>query len=231
MAVAGMSDWHSFADRESLDQALAAHVASRLQQGIVERGTAHLVVSGGSTPIHLFSILADADIKWGRVVVLLADERWVPVDHEDSNERLVRETLFTGKAKSAQFLSLLPTPHDETTNISGLSTLLRSLPRFDVVLLGMGEDAHTASLFPCSTALREGLTTQQGALITRPRNAPHRRVSMSKKRLQATECGVVHIVGEKKKAVLERARKSEDEMRYPISAFLGPAGFDCWWAP
>jgi 6-phosphogluconolactonase len=226
-----MSDWHAFPDRESLDQALAAYVVSRLQHGITERGTAHLVVSGGSTPIHLFSILADADVEWGRVVVLLADERWVQVDHEDSNERLVRQTLLTGKAKSAQFLSLLPSPDDEITNISGLSTLLRSLPRFDVVLLGMGEDAHTASLFPCSAALREGLTTEQGALITRPRNAPHLRVSMSKQRLQATDCGVVHIVGERKKAVLELARKSEDEMRYPISAFLGPAGFDCWWAP
>ena len=164
-------------------------------------------------------------------MVLLADERWVPVDHEDSNERLVRETLLTGKAQSAQFLSLLPTPDDEITNIAGLSTLLGSLPRFDVVLLGMGEDAHTASLFPCAAALREGLTTEQGALITRPRNAPHQRVSMSKQRLQATEHGVIHIVGEKKKAVLELARKSEDAMRYPISAFLGPVGFDCWWAP
>ena len=143
-----MSDWHTFPDQESLDHALATHVASRLQQGIAERGTAHLVVSGGSTPIQLFSMLADADIEWGRVVVLLADERWVPVDHEDSNERLVRETLLTGKAKSARFLSLLPTPDDEITNIEGLSTLLGSLPRFDVVILGMGEDAHTASYFP-----------------------------------------------------------------------------------
>ena len=226
-----MSDWHAFPDRESLDQALAAYVVSRLQQGITERGTAHLVVSGGSTPINLFSILADADVEWGRVVVLLADERWVQVDHEDSNERLVRQTLLTGKAKSAQFLSLLPSPDDEITNISGLSTLLRSLPRFDVVLLGMGEDAHTASLFPCSTALREGLTTEQGALITRPRNAPHQRVSMSKRRLQATEHGVIHIVGERKKTVFELAKKSKDETRYPISAFLGPVGFDCWWAP
>ena len=226
-----MSDWHAFPDRESLDQALAAYVVSRLQQGIAERGKAQLVVSGGSTPIHLFSILADADVEWGSIVVLLADERWVPVDHEDSNERLVRQTLLAGKAKSAQFLSLLPTPDDEITNISGLSILLGSLPRFDVVLLGMGEDAHTASLFPCSTALREGLTTHQGALITRPRNAPHQRVSMSKHRLQATEHGVIHIVGERKKAVLELARKSEDEMRYPISAFLGSTGFDCWWAP
>ena len=230
-AVAGMSDWHAFADRETLDQALAANVSARLQQGIAARGAAHLVVSGGSTPIKLFSMLADADIEWGRVVVLLADERWVPVDHEDSNERMVRETLLTGKAKSAQFLSLLPTPDDEITNIAGLSTMLGSLPRFDVVILGMGEDAHTASLFPCATALREGLTTEQGALITRPRHAPHQRVSMSKHRLQATEHGVIHIVGDNKKAVLELAKKSKDEMRYPISAFLGPAGFDCWWAP
>ena len=95
----------------------------------------------------------------------------------------------------------------------------------------MGEDAHTASLFPCAAALREGLASEQGALITRPRNAPHQPVSMSKRRIQATEHGVIHIVGEKKKAVLEQARKSEDEMRYPISAFLGTAGFDCWWAP
>ena len=226
-----MSDWRPFSDRESLDRALAAHVVSRLQHGIAERGTAYLVVSGGSTPINLFSILADADVEWGRVVVLLADERWVPVDHEDSNERLVRETLLIGKAKPARFFSLLPTPDDEMTNIAGVSTLLGSLPRFDVVLLGMGEDAHTASLFPCAVALSEGLTTQQGALMTRPHNAPHRRVSLSKQRLQATEHGVIHIVGDKKKAVLELAKKSGDEMRYPISAFLGPAGFVCWWAP
>lgn len=226
-----MSEWHTFADREALDQALAAQVVSSLEQGIARRGSAHLVVSGGSTPVNLFSILAGADVEWSRVVVLLADERWVPVDHEDSNEKLVRETLLTGKAKQAHFLSLLPTPDDEIANIAGLSTLLQSLPRFDVVLLGMGEDAHTASLFPCAAALREGLTTAQGALITRPRNAPHQRVSMSKQRLQATEKGVIHIVGEKKKAVLELASKSGDEMRYPISAFLGPADFDCWWAP
>ena len=226
-----MSEWHTFADREALDQALAAQVVSSLEQGIARRGSAHLVVSGGSTPVNLFSILAGADVEWSRVVVLLADERWVPVDHEDSNEKLVRETLLTGKAKQAHFLSLLPTPDDEIANIAGLSTLLQSLPRFDVVLLGMGEDAHTASLFPCAAALREGLTTAQGALITRPGNAPHQRVSLSKQRLQATEKGVIHIVGEKKKAVLELASKSGDEMRYPISAFLGPADFDCWWAP
>lgn len=231
MAVAGMSEWRTFNDREALDQALAAHVISKLEQGTSARGTAYLVVSGGNTPANLFSILADADLEWSRIVVLLADERWVPADHEDSNERLVREKLLTGRATQAQFLSLLPTPDDEVANIAGLSTLLRSLPRFDVVLLGMGEDAHTASLFPCASALKDGLTTAAGALITRPSTAPHQRVSMSRRRLQATANGVIHTVGQNKKTVLQAAIKSGDEMRYPVSAFWGSSGFDCWWAP
>ena len=226
-----MSEWYTFDDRETLDQALAEHVTSKLAQGISARGVAHLVVSGGSTPAALFSLLADADLAWQHVVVMLADDRWVPADHEDSNERLVRETLLTGRAKQAQFLSLLPTPDDEVANLAGLSTVLRSVPRFDVVLLGMGEDAHTASLFPCASALKEGLTTDAGALLTRPRTAPHQRVSMSKRRLEMTDCGVIHIVGQNKKSVLEAAIKSGDEMRHPISAFWGPSGFDCWWAP
>ena len=226
-----MSEWYTFDDRETLDQALAEHVKSKLAQGISARGVAHLVVSGGSTPAALFSLLADADLEWQHVVVMLADDRWVPADHEDSNERLVRETLFTGRAKQAQFLSLLPTPDDEVANLAGLSTLLRSVSRFDVVLLGMGEDAHTASLFPCASALKEGLTTDAGALVTRPRTAPHQRVSMSRRRLEMTDCGVIHIVGQNKKSVLEAAINSGDEMRHPISAFWGPSGFDCWWAP
>ena len=226
-----MSEWYTFDDRKTLDQALAEHVTSKLAQGISARGVAHLVVSGGSTPAALFSLLADADLAWQHVVVMLADDRWVPADHEDSNERLVRETLLTGRAKQAQFLSLLPTPDDEVANLAGLSTLLRSVSRFDVVLLGMGEDAHTASLFPCASALKEGLTTDAGALVTRPRTAPHQRVSMSRRRLEMTDCGVIHIVGQNKKSVLEAAIKSGDEMRHPISAFWGPSGFDCWWAP
>jgi 6-phosphogluconolactonase len=164
-------------------------------------------------------------------VVLLADERCVPVDHQDRNERLVREVLLTGQAEQAQFLSLMPTPDDATVNIEGLSSFLSSLPRFDVVLLGMGEDGHTASLFPCASALKDGLTTDDAAQNTRPKTASHARVSMSRRRLQAADHGVIHITGEQKKTVLELASERDEEMRYPITAFLGSSGFDCWWAP
>ena len=226
-----MSEWRTFTDREALDNSLAAHVVSKLALGIAARGTAYLVVSGGSTPVDLFSLLSASNLDWKNVVVLLADERCVPVDHQDRNERLVREVLLTGQAEQAQFLSLMPTPDDATVNIEGLSPFLSSLPRFDVVLLGMGEDGHTASLFPCASALKDGLTTDEAALITRPKTASHARVSMSRRRLQAADHGVIHITGEQKKTVLELASERDEEMRYPISAFLGPSGFDCWWAP
>ena len=199
-----MSDWHVFADRAALEAALAAEVATRLAQGIAQRGKAHLVVSGGSTPLQLFSLLNQTEIDWAKVVVLLADERWVDVEHDASNERMVRSVLLY-------------------------------MPRFDVVILGMGEDAHTASLFPCSEEIAEGLKTDQGALITRPTTAPHQRISLSKQRLQNTEYGVVHIVGEKKRSMAEQAIRCSDELAYPISAFIGDdagaTGFDCWWAP
>ena len=230
-----MSDWHIFADRPALEAALATEVATRLAQGIAQRGKAHLVVSGGSTPLQLFPLLNQTEIDWAKVVVLLADERWVDVEHDDSNERMVRSVLLSSRAADAEFFSLVPALDDAKVNVSSVSQALLNMPRFDVVILGMGEDAHTASLFPCSDEIAEGLKTDQGALITRPTTAPHQRISLSKQRLQNTEYGVLHIVGEKKRSVADQAIRSGDELAYPISAFIGDdtgaAGFDCWWAP
>ncbi len=230
-----MSDWHVFADRAALEAALAAEVATRLAQGIAQRGKAHLVVSGGSTPLQLFSLLSQTEIDWAKIVVLLADERRVAVEHQDSNERMVRNVLLSGHAADAEFFSLVAGLDATSVDVSSVSQALLDMPRFDVVILGMGEDAHTASLFPCSQEIAEGLKTDQGALITRPTTAPHQRISLSKQRLQNTEYGVVHIVGEKKRSAAEQAIRCSDELAYPISAFIGghanTTGFDCWWAP
>ena len=230
-----MSDWHVFADRAALEAALAAEVATRLAQGIAQRGKAHLVVSGGSTPLQLFSLLSQTEIDWAKVVVLLADERRVAVEHQDSNERMVRNVLLSGHAADAEFFSLVAGLDATNVDVSSVSQALVDMPRFDVVILGMGEDAHTASLFPCSEEIAEGLKTEEGALITRPTTAPHQRISLSRQRLQNTEYGVVHIVGETKRSVAEQAAQCGDEVVYPISAFIGDntgaAGFDLWWAP
>lgn len=230
-----MSDWRLFADRPALETALANEVATRLAQGIAKRGKGYLVVSGGSTPLQLFSLLSQTEIDWEKVVVLLADERWVDAQHDDSNERMVRTALLTNRAAAAEFISLVGELDNADDNVSSISQHLLDMPRFDVVILGMGEDAHTASLFPCSEEIAEGLKTDQGALITRPTTAPHQRISLSRQRLLNTEYGVVHIVGDTKRSVAEQATRCGEALTYPISAFIGDdtgaAGFDCWWAP
>ena len=226
-----MCDCRNFDLRSDLDQALAAEVRVRLAEAIAQRGSAYLVVSGGSTPEGLFKLLAGQSLAWSKVTVVLADERWVPPGHEDSNERLVRTLLMTDCARAANFVSLIPRLDDTSANIAAISALLRNMPQFDVVLLGMGEDAHTASLFPCAPEIDEGLSTDASALITHPMNAPHRRVSLSRNRLSRTRFGVIHIVGDAKKSVYQQASESKMPERFPIAAFSTGGAFRCWWAP
>lgn len=225
-----MSEWLDFNNRSDLDHALADHIAGRLADGIEKRGKAYLVVSGGRTPANLFAMLGNRKLDWRQVVILLADERWVALDHKDRNERLVRDTLLAGNACGATLLSLITNIDDEAVNSATLNSTLATLPSFDVVILGMGEDGHTASLFPCADEIFDGLTTVTGALMIEPKTAPHRRISLSKRRLIDARYGAIHIVGDKKRAICEAA-SLEDPLRYPISAFLGNARFDCWWAP
>jgi len=231
MVEVGMPEMRAFENRQALDTALALEVSERLRVALTTRDSAYLVVSGGSTPANLFALLARTSIDWHKVVVLLADERWVPADDQDRNERLVRETLLTHHASGADFVSLIPASDASEGDIRSVLSALATLPTFDVVLLGMGEDAHTASLFPCADELQAGMTTCDDALVVHPRAAPHRRVSLSKSRLLNTRYGIIHIVGENKKSVLQRAVTSADKMEFPISAFAGESGFDCWWAP
>jgi len=94
--------FHEFADQQTLCRELSQRICAALQEAIEARGTASLVVSGGSTPVPLFAALAEISIEWDRVFITLADERWVEVSDRASNEALVREHLLRGQAKAAR---------------------------------------------------------------------------------------------------------------------------------
>ena len=215
-----------FFHRESgeLDRTLAASIAAQLQRAISERGAASLVVSGGRSPIGLFEALSLQALDWPRVTVTLADERWVDAVDADSNERLVRRHLLINGAAEARFL---PLKNDAATPEEGsvaANAALADLPRpFDALVLGMGDDAHTASLFPGAATLDQALSTTSSCIAVRPPRAPHPRLSLSRNALLDARSIYVLITGDAKLSVIEQALEPGPIASMPIRAILHQA--------
>ena len=209
-----------FANTEALDEALAQYVEEALLEAVGSRGRASLVVSGGSTPRGFFKRLADKPLPWQKIEITLADERWVPVDDPDSNEGQLR--ILLPEQISDGFLSLRGAGDDAVAQVAILNTRLAEQPPFDVVILGMGTDGHTASLFPDAVQLSEGLdiTNPKACLVVDPPQAPHQRISMSLARLLRSEQVVVHVTGAQKAEILCEAWRGNDPYRFPIAAVL-----------
>ena len=206
--------------------ALAEHIANALRSAIAARGQASLAVSGGKSPIPLFEALREQDLDWSKVSVVLADERVVPRDHADSNTALVARHLLQGRASAARFLlffrELAPTFNAEVLDalVRDAEERITSLPwPLDVAVLGMGEDAHTASLFPGAPGYARAIATDQRLAWVVPDTAPHARISFTLSALLAARELVLSITGESKLAVYRRAAQKADEA-LPISLVI-----------
>lgn len=209
-----------FNSRTELDEILADEIASKLQYKILESGEASLLVSGGKTPINFFLNLSKKEIDWSKVTIGLVDERYVPISHEASNEQLVRSNLLINNATKAIFKSMIYDELDEVQNLKKANeayTLF--MVRNPICVLGMGEDGHTASLFPNDISSQEDLQHSVPRLIsTISPNQPSHRISCSKALL--LQCAEIYIMmnGELKLNVLNQAI----EMKNPISYFIQP---------
>ncbi|WP_051310900.1 6-phosphogluconolactonase [Zooshikella ganghwensis] len=226
----------SFNDSQKLVAALTDTVTDTLQSGLTRHSQATLVVSGGSTPIPLFNALAECNLNWANVSVTLADERWVDEHHADSNAQLVKKHLLQKKAFTAKFYGLKTPPVDADSGLDSCSKILKQLPQpFDVVILGMGNDGHTASLFPNTPTLQEGLnsTTPKLCLSCQPITAPHQRITLTYPVLAYAKLVILHIVGEDKLLTLQQALTTENQADMPIRAFLQDPSinFVVYWSP
>lgn len=217
-----MFQLNDFISRDELDQALAEKVANELTQAITEKGKASLAVSGGSTPKGFFAKLSQYDLAWDKVTVTLADERWVEYESDASNTRLVHENLLQNKAKKATFFHLKRGELTEETLATLNEEAKTLLLPFDVLILGMGEDGHTASLFPCSDQIKQGLdTANQDALMkVVPKTAPNDRITFTFSQLIKSKNIILHVCGDNKKVVLDKANAGNDFFEMPIRAFL-----------
>ncbi|MGI9334198.1 MAG: 6-phosphogluconolactonase [Gammaproteobacteria bacterium] len=226
---------HRFDDPSALVEALVLSATETLGQAISERGVASLVVSGGSTPKPFFEALRRAPLDWPRVSVTLADERWVAPDLPESNEALVRSTLLQGDAAQARFLGHKNGAASAVEGAPECARRLGAWPRpFDLVVLGMGDDGHTASLFPDAPELPLALSaTAPLCLATTPASAAQARISLSLAALLQTRRIVVHIVGDRKWRVLQAARETGRVEDMPVRAVLGQGvvPVQVYWAP
>ena len=227
---------HRFPDRQALAAALAGEIKVDLEEAIPARGAGSLVVSGGRTPAALFARLRDEKLDWARVWVTLADERWVETTADASNERFVRENLLVGAAAAAHFVGLKnPAPTPEAGADWATRALTRVPHPFDVVVLGMGDDGHTASLFPGSLALARALDpgAPPACVAINALVAPHARVSLNLAALLDARRIVLHIEGDKKWEVYQRARTPGTAAEMPVRAVLQQkeVPVDVYWAP
>ncbi|HEX5127793.1 MAG TPA: 6-phosphogluconolactonase [Rhodocyclaceae bacterium] len=212
---------HSFSNAAALDRALADFVALQLRDVISEHGRATLVVSGGRTPIGFFEQLREQSLAWNKVSITLADERWVDESGTDSNAHLVRTHLLQGAAASANFIPLFYPADTPNESAQHASNALDKLPSpFDVVVLGMGEDGHTASIFPDSPQLSAALNDNAACIAVEGSKPPPQRLTLTAPRLRQARHIVLHITGEKKWQVLGQALSEESVECFPIRAML-----------
>lgn len=223
---------HELADSKALATTLAADVAERLRQAISSKGQACLVLSGGRSPVPFLEQLATQALDWAKVTVSLADERWVPVEHADSNAGLLARHFFKGPAAKARFLGL----YQNAANLDAAAELadqtLADLPAIDVLVLGMGDDGHTASLFPASPLLRQGLAKvgERRVLPMLAPSVPHQRLSMTRALLASAGFSALAVQGEGKLATLRAALAGDDLTEMPIRAFLHDP-LSIYWCP
>lgn len=215
---------HSFDNDETLALALAGAIVQNLNDAIDEKGHASLIVSGGTTPKKLFACLSQSNLLWDKITIGLCDERWVESTHSDSNEKMVKEMLMINNASKATFVGMVIEGLDAVSAEAASSERIKaSLWPFDVVVLGMGEDAHTASLFPNTLQLKEAFDLHRDSVcisIEPPHYAPHTRMSLTLKALLSTKHLYLHFQGEHKKRVYDEALNGDDRNTMPIRSIL-----------
>ena len=217
-----------FESRQDMVAALEVECVAALNQAIEERGEATFMVSGGSTPEPLYKSLSNVDLDWESVYIALVDERWVNFDHDKSNEAFTVKHLIQNKAAVANLIGMKNTADTAQEGLADCEAAYQQLAQpFDITILGMGSDGHTASLFPHANGLEPALNPDSpelcAAIIAHESDvtgAIIERMTLSLAGLLRSKTLVLLITGDEKLAVLRKAQAGTDVAEMPIRAVL-----------
>lgn len=208
------------ADRDMAIMNVAHALTSDLRKCLLRHEFASFAVPGGSTPGPIFDAMSSVEIDWNRVHIMLTDERWVPEDHARSNAGLVKARLLTGRASAAHFISFYREGMSAAEAAPEVAAALQGEVPISVLLLGMGTDMHTASLFPGAPGV-DAAMARNAALVcaVTPADQPEARITLSAQALDGGMDKHLIIFGDDKRAAFERAC-SLPPQEAPISAVI-----------
>ena len=221
---------YSYPDSAIMMQALSAQLVTELLNALAKNGKATLAVPGGSTPGPLFDLLSLADFDWTNVTIMLTDERWVSGESPKSNTALIKNRLLVNAAASANYVALYKDGVGPVIGAAVLSKQVELHLPIDVMLLGMGADMHTASLFPGAAELAWAQSSKADSVVSMipVMGDLEPRVTLSANVLEAAIRTHVLILGDEKKAALMVA-ETKVPSEAPIAQFLPNARVH--WSP
>ncbi|RZV37056.1 MAG: 6-phosphogluconolactonase [Chromatiales bacterium] len=225
---------HEYETRADAAIAAGKRMINALHRRLEIDASAAIIVSGGTTPGPVYSYMAHKQLDWHRVHVLLSDERWVPADHPESNEKMLRDALARSRASYAQIARYFDAAGSLDDRCVRLEKEFADLPLpFTSALLGMGSDGHFASLFPDAANLQASLDLEspRNFVAVDTASSPHRRLSMTLPALLRSDEILLLISGADKRAVLEQAATPDSDL--PIAHLLRQSRtpVDVFWAP
>lgn len=212
-----------YPDREMLAMSVANVLAGELRKSLAVQDHASFALPGGTTPGPIFEMMSAVEIDWSRVHVMLTDERWVDEENAHSNARLVKNTLLTGFGAQAQFIPYYRAGLSAAEGATEVAPTLKDELPLSLLLLGMGADMHTASLFPNAQGLGEAMANDAPLLCAvQPIDQDMVRVTLPLHVLTGALSTHLVIFGDEKRGAVERAQSLPPE-EAPIGAVLANA--------
>jgi 6-phosphogluconolactonase len=200
----------TYNDLTSLEEGITQSISGLIRSAIETHGSAHILLSGGTTPLVVYARLAKEDIDWSKVWIGLVDERYVPLNHPKNNERALREALGEVVCGETHFIGMVHDDQDAEHNLSVVSVEYQLfMDRTDFILLGMGKDGHFASLFPNDAASEIDLRAESVKILcTRAPDFPTERITCSKGMLKQAKEVVLMITGTEKETIFNENKET-----------------------
>lgn len=221
MTQSSVTRWHSFDSQDAINQAAITRILQAADEAIKKHGSFYIVLAGGSTPKAVYQLLSEQQADWANWHVYHNDDRCLPVDHDERNSKMARDAWLSKVAIPEQQIHDIPAELGNIAGAKAYAEILKSVRTFDLVILGLGEDGHTASLFPNQVVDN---SADAVPVFDAPK-PPADRITISQNRLNNTAEVMFLVTGAGKQEAVDNWRNG---IAIPATSVTGQSGADVY---